>query len=84
MSGFKWKYFRGEIILGSVRCYCKYGISYRGFEEMRVSRTFARKYTLRNLIRESISKNVPFMIHENLIGYSIGECYIYRQTPSQE
>jgi len=29
MSDFKWKHFTGEIILGCVRWYCKYGISYR-------------------------------------------------------
>jgi transposase-like protein len=26
MNDFKWKHFRGEIILGCVRWYCKYGI----------------------------------------------------------
>ena len=26
MSDFKWKHFRGDIILGCVRWYCKYGI----------------------------------------------------------
>lgn len=31
---FKWRLFRGEIILGAVRWYCKYGISYRDLEEM--------------------------------------------------
>jgi IS6 family transposase len=34
MSDFKWKHFTGEIILGCVRWYCKYGISYRDLEEM--------------------------------------------------
>jgi len=35
MSGdFKWRHFRGEIILGAARWYCKYGISYRDLEEM--------------------------------------------------
>lgn len=34
MSDFKWRHFRGEIILGCVRWYCKYGISYRDLEEM--------------------------------------------------
>jgi len=31
---FKWRQFQGEIILGCVRWYCKYGISYRELEEM--------------------------------------------------
>ena len=31
---FKWRHFRGEIILWAVRWYCKYGIRYRELEEM--------------------------------------------------
>lgn len=31
---FKWRHFRGEIILWAVRWYCRYGISYRELEEM--------------------------------------------------
>ena len=31
---FKWRHFRGEIILWAVRWYCRYGVSYRGLEEM--------------------------------------------------
>jgi len=38
MSDFKWKHFRGEIILGCVRWYCKYGINYRDLEEMMIER----------------------------------------------
>ena len=38
MGVFKWKHFRGEIILGCVRWYCKYGISYRDLEEMMLER----------------------------------------------
>ncbi len=34
MSDFKWRHYQGEIILGCVRWYCKYGISYRDLEEM--------------------------------------------------
>ena len=34
MDDFKWRHFRGEIILWAVRWYCKYGISYRNLEEM--------------------------------------------------
>ena len=34
MSDFKWRHFRGDMILGCVRWYCKYGISYRELEEM--------------------------------------------------
>lgn len=34
MSCFKSRHYRGEIILGCVRWYCKYGISYRDLEEM--------------------------------------------------
>jgi hypothetical protein len=34
MNHFKWRHFKGEIILWAVRWYCKYGISYRELEEM--------------------------------------------------
>lgn len=34
MSDFKWRHFRGDVILWAVRWYCKYGISYRNLEEM--------------------------------------------------
>ena len=33
-SDFKWRHFRGEIILWAVRWYCKYAVSYRNLEEM--------------------------------------------------
>ncbi len=38
MSDFKWRHFHGELILGCVRWYCKYGISYRDLEEMMLER----------------------------------------------
>ena len=38
MSDFKWRHFQGEIILGYVRWYCKYGISYHDLEEMMLER----------------------------------------------
>ena len=38
MGDFKWRHFRGEIILWGVRWYCKYGISYRNLEEMLAER----------------------------------------------
>ena len=31
---FKWRHFRGEIILWAVRWYCRYGVSHRDLEEM--------------------------------------------------
>jgi transposase-like protein len=34
MNDFKWRHYKGEIILWAVRWYCKYGISYRNLEEM--------------------------------------------------
>ncbi len=34
MSEFKWRQFEGEIILLAVRWYCRYGNSYRDFEQM--------------------------------------------------
>ena len=38
MSDFKWRHYRGEIILSYVRWYCKYGISYRDLAEMMLER----------------------------------------------
>jgi hypothetical protein len=32
MLAFKWRQFAGEVILWSVRWYCRYGISYRELE----------------------------------------------------
>jgi transposase-like protein len=34
MKDFKGRHYQGAIILGCVRWYCKYGISYRDLEEM--------------------------------------------------
>ena len=33
-TDFKWRHYRGEIILWAVRWYCRYGVSYRDLEEM--------------------------------------------------
>ena len=38
MTDFKWRHYQGQIILGCVRWYCKYGISYRDLEEMMYER----------------------------------------------
>ncbi len=38
MNDFKWRHFKGEMILGCIRWYCKYGISYRDLEEMMLER----------------------------------------------
>ncbi len=45
MSDFKWRHYQGEIILGCVRWYCKYGISYRDLEEMMLERGFEVDHT---------------------------------------
>jgi hypothetical protein len=45
MGDFKWRHFRGEIILWAVRWYCKYGISYRELEEMMTERGVAVDHT---------------------------------------
>lgn len=37
-TDFKWRHFEGEIILGAVRWYCRYGISYRELQEMLAER----------------------------------------------
>ncbi|WP_408831878.1 IS6 family transposase [Acetobacter thailandicus] len=38
MNDFKGRHFRGEVILGAVRWYCRYGISYRDLETMLAER----------------------------------------------
>ena len=38
MNDFKGRHYQGLIILGCVRWYCKYGISYRDLEEMMLER----------------------------------------------
>ncbi len=45
MSDFKWRHYQGELILGCVRWYCKYGISYRELEEMMWERGFKVNHT---------------------------------------
>lgn len=45
MSDFKWCYFEGDIILGCVRWYCKYGFSYRDLEEMMLERGLKINHT---------------------------------------
>ena len=34
MSDFKWLHYKGGIILGCIRWYCKYKVSYRDLKEM--------------------------------------------------
>src|SRR5271168_4752810 len=38
VSEFKGRHFGGEIVLGAVRWYCRYGISYRDLEQMMTER----------------------------------------------
>jgi transposase, IS6 family len=45
MGVFRWRHFAGEIILWAVRWYCRYGISYREFEEMMSERGVAVDHT---------------------------------------
>ena len=47
MADFQWQHFRGEIILGRVRWFCQYGISYRELEEMMVERGVVVDHTTR-------------------------------------
>ncbi len=42
---FKWRHFRGEIILWAVRWYCRYGVSYRDLGEMLEERGVAVDHT---------------------------------------
>ena len=45
MSDFKGRHYRGEIILGCVRWYCKSRISYRDLEEMMLEQGFEVDHT---------------------------------------
>ena len=45
MPAFKWRHYQGELILGRVRWYCKYGISYRELEEMMLEQGFKVNHT---------------------------------------
>lgn len=45
MTDFKWRHYQGDVILGCVRWYCKYGISYRELEEMMLERGFEVDHT---------------------------------------
>ena len=47
MTDFKWRHYQGDVILGCVRWYCKYGISYRELEEMMLERGFEVDHTTR-------------------------------------
>lgn len=47
MTDLKWRHYQGDIILGCVRWYCKYGISYRELEEMLLERRFEVDQTTR-------------------------------------
>ncbi len=38
MNDFKWRHYQGAIILGCVKWYCKYRISYRDLKEMMIER----------------------------------------------
>jgi IS6 family transposase len=56
MSDFKWRHFQGDIILGCVRWYCKYGISYRDLEEMMLERGIEVDHTT---IHRWVIKDAP-------------------------
>lgn len=45
MDDFKWRHFRGEVILWAVRWYCRYGVSYRELKEMMAERGVAVDHT---------------------------------------
>jgi len=45
MANSRWRHFQGEIVLGSVRWYGKYGISYRKLEEMIVESGVVNDHT---------------------------------------
>jgi transposase-like protein len=44
-SPFKWRHFQSDIILLSVRWYCRYALSYRDLKEMMAARGVAVDHT---------------------------------------
>lgn len=73
MNDFKWKHFRGEMILGCVRWYCKYGISYRDLEEMMMERGVEVDHSF--CICSSMSRKISQVLS------FISQCfYVFRQA----
>ncbi len=56
MSGdFKWRHYRGEVILWAVRWYCRCGISYRDLEDMLKERGVDGERPVKATFQPSIS-----------------------------
>src|SRR3546814_10790181 len=45
MTDFKWRHFKGDVILWAVRWNCRYPISYRDFEDMLAERGISVDHT---------------------------------------
>src|SRR3546814_18870212 len=45
MTELEWRHVRGDVILGAVRWYCRYPISYRDLEEMLAERGISVDHT---------------------------------------
>lgn len=82
MTDFKWRHYQGQIILGCVRWYCKYGISYRDLEEMMYERGVEVDHTtLYRWVQHYaplMEKEIKIFLATDFFGYSwrVDETYI--------
>lgn len=94
---FKWRHFKGEIILWAVRWYCKYGISYRDLEEMMKERgvdvdhttlyrwvqTYAPELQKRLKWYYKRSSSTSWRVDETYIKVKGKWCYLYRAVDAE-
>jgi transposase-like protein len=93
---FRWRHFKGEIILWAVRWYCKYGIGYRELEEMMAERgvevdhttlyrwvqSYAPELQKRLKWYYKRSLNNSWRVDETYIKVKGKWCYLYRAIDS--
>ncbi len=67
MGDFKWRHFRGEMmILWAVRWYCKYGISYRELEEMKTAYATIKGFEVMRALKQGQAR--PWRYQEGIVG----------------
>lgn len=67
MLAFKWRQFAGDVILWTVRWYCRYGISYRDLEEMQGERRVTVDHTLGSALRARVGTALGLVSQPALI-----------------
>jgi IS6 family transposase len=96
-ADFKWRHFRGEVILECVRWYCKYGVSYRNIEEMMSNRGLSIDHTCsyrwvqeyapeirKRLTWYSRRYSRRWHLDETYVKVKGKWCYLYRAIDEQE